>query len=305
MKRSVVKSASRTLEVLELFSEVRRPLRLHEIYEQLHYPQSSATNLLKSMVMMGYLNYNRGTRTYIPTSKVGSLGNWLSSFMYGHSGYHQLINTLQARTDETVALTMQNDLFIQYLIIKTPEHEYKMPPPVGAMRLMTNTTSGMALMSRMSDRQVDKICRHINYYELDAGQRVDIAKVMKELRWVRQIGYSYVEHSPSPEVSSMAFPLCETLHGIPLAIGVGGLHGRLEQRKMQLVAMIRETIAEFKAGGGPFSGDARDDFLAVDQASAVGDAEWSDGADWPDNVAALRGLTGSAGVPAEQPRAAA
>jgi len=84
MRRSVVKSASRTLEVLELFSERRRPLRLHEIYEHLDYPQSSATNLLKSMVVMGYLNYNRAARTYIPTSKVGSLGNWLPSFMYGH-----------------------------------------------------------------------------------------------------------------------------------------------------------------------------------------------------------------------------
>jgi DNA-binding IclR family transcriptional regulator len=246
MRRPVVKSASRTLEVLELFSEQRRPLRLHEIYEQLHYPQSSATNLMKSMVMMGYLNYNRATRTYIPTNKVGSLGNWLSSFMYGQSGYHELVNSLQKRTDETVALSTQNDLFIQYMIIKTPQHEFKMPPGEGSMRLLTKSTSGMALLSRMSNRQVDKICRHINYYELGPENRVEITQVLKDLVWIRQIGYSYTENYPTPEVSSMAFPLGESLYGIPLALGVGGLSDRIARRKMQIVATIRETIAEFK-----------------------------------------------------------
>lgn len=246
MVRTVVKSAGRTLEVLEYFSDQRRPLRLHEIYEHLHYPQSSATNLLKSMVVMGYLNYNRIRRTYTPTSKVGALGSWLSSFMYERTDYQALVDTLQERTDETVALTTQNDLFIQYIVIKTPAHEHKMPPSEGMMRLLTQTTSGMALLSRMSDRQVDKIVRHINYYELGQGERVDIAKVMKQLTWIRQIGYCYTEHNPSPEVSSMAFPLCESIHGIPLAIGIGGLHERLAARKMQLVAIIRETIAEYK-----------------------------------------------------------
>ena len=64
MKRTPVKSASRTFAVLELFRDERRPLRLSEIYTALGYPQSSSTNLLKGMVIEGYLNYNRNTRTY-------------------------------------------------------------------------------------------------------------------------------------------------------------------------------------------------------------------------------------------------
>ena len=62
MRRSAVKSAARTLQVLELFSERRCPLQLHDIHFALKYPQSSTTNLLESMVMLGYLNYRRVTR---------------------------------------------------------------------------------------------------------------------------------------------------------------------------------------------------------------------------------------------------
>ena len=63
MRRDPIKSAARTLEVLELFHEQRAPLRLKYIFEKLSYPQSSTTSLLKSMVVLGYLNYDRPTRT--------------------------------------------------------------------------------------------------------------------------------------------------------------------------------------------------------------------------------------------------
>lgn len=247
MHRTVIKSALRTLEVLELFSEQRRPLRLTEIYERLHYPQSSATHLLKSMMKIGYLNYNRATRTYLPTNKIFSLGNWLSSATYGQSRYHELSELIGQRTDETVAISTQNDLFIQYMIIKPPSHEFKMPPPVGNMRLLTQSTSGMALLSSMSDRQVDKICRYINYYEIDPKNHADSAQVLRDLAWIRHVGYCYWEDHPDPGIASMAFPLGETLHGIPLAVGVGGTKARLAARKMELVAIVREAIAEFRA----------------------------------------------------------
>ncbi len=249
MRRPVVKSASRALEVLELFNEQRRPLKLQEIYELLDYPQSSATHLMKSMVQLGYMNYNRAARTYVPTCRVRGLGNWLSSAMYGNVRYRRLVDTLQARTDETVALSMQNDLFIQYFIIKEPSHDAKMPPDEGNMRILTESTSGMALLSRMNDRQVDKICRQINYYESDSTYRVDVKSVLRELAWVRQTGFCSRRNQPDPSVSSLAFPLQESLYGIPLALGIGGLAKRLAKTETTLTQIARDTIAEFQAEG--------------------------------------------------------
>ena len=247
MQRRAVKSASRTFEVLELFMERRRPLRLNEIYHALDYPQSSATNLLKSMVMGGYLNYNRSTRTYLPTTRVAALGSWLPGFIHADSDYRALVHEIQRRTDETVGLATQNDLFIQYIIVKTPTHEFKMPPPEGTMRLMVDASSGLALMSRLSDRQIDKICRYTNYYELNDDRRVSVEEMMAEIRWIRHTGYSYRANKPTQEVSSISFTLDEELYGIPLAVGVGGLADRISRNKSDIVSTMRECIADFKA----------------------------------------------------------
>jgi len=155
------------------------------------------------------------------------------------------------------------------------------------MRLLTNSTSGMALLSRLPDRQVDKICRHINYYELDQGNRVDIERVFKDLAWIRRIGYCYHENRPTPEVSSMAFPLGETLHGIPLAVGIGGLADRLARRQTQIVAIVRETIAEFKE-------KAAGRCLNADPATAV--SEMPEPAELPIAEIAIQGATPRAQV---------
>jgi DNA-binding IclR family transcriptional regulator len=247
MRKAVVKSASRTLDVLELFSTARRPLRLNQIYTLLHYPQSSTTNLLKSMVTKGYLNYNRSMRTYLPTNRVAQLGNWLYGFASGRSEYQPLLQELQRETDETVALSTQNDLFVQYIRIITPKHEFKMPPNEGAMRVLTDSSSGFAMMSRMRDAEIDKFCRYINYYQLDPHRHVDSVKIIAQISTARKLGYVYFHGHPVPDTSSIALPLGQQLHGIPMAIGVGGFRDRIEAKKQLIVDALRGVAVRFNS----------------------------------------------------------
>lgn len=248
MERKGVKSALRTFEVLELFAQRRTPLHLHEIYTALGYPQSSTTNLLKSMVMMGYLNYNRSKRTYLPTTRVNMLGNWLPGYIRDAGGYRQLAEELQRRTDETVVIITQNDLYIQYTILLTPAHQYKSPPDVGAMRLMIDSSSGLALLARMKDREIEKIWRYTNYYKLNQDDQMSFSDLMREVNWVRQVGYAYVPKRPTPEVSSIAMALDANLSGIPLAIGVGGMADRLARNQHEIIETMRDLIREYAAG---------------------------------------------------------
>ena len=244
MLRKAVKSATRTFEVLELFAERRRPLALNEIYTVLGYPQSSTTNLLKSMVMMGYLNYSRSKRTYQPTMRLASLGSWITGYIQSKGGFRELVDEMQRRTDETVGLSTQNDLFVQYLFLKPPEHDFKNAPRDGTMRLLVDSSGGLAMMSRMSDGAIEKLCRYTTYYEM-GSERISVDGVMKSIRLIRQVGYCYLPNRPTPDVSSISIPLDYDLHGIPLAIGVGGLAERINPRKTEIVTIMREMISEF------------------------------------------------------------
>ena len=82
---STVKSASRAIEILEFFMRARQPCAMSEIGLALGYPPSSTTVLLKTLVGLGYLNFDRRTRVYFPTPKVTSLGDWIPKSLFGVS----------------------------------------------------------------------------------------------------------------------------------------------------------------------------------------------------------------------------
>lgn len=247
MRRDPIKSAARTLEILELFHEMRTPLRLTYIFEKLAYPQSSTTTLLKSMVVLGYLNYDRRSRTYFPTPRVAALGDWVNHHLFGAGDLLALMDTVFVQTDETVVISSQNDIFIQHIRVLQPSHEHKAPPAEGAMRLLPHSAAGLVLMSRMSAKALDKLCRHINAYEPDRAKRVEIESLQEQLQWVRREGYSLLAAFPIPEAAGIAMPLPRAPHGIPLTLGVGGLNSRIARRRSEIIAIMGAAIADYAA----------------------------------------------------------
>ena len=245
MQKFAVKSALRTFEVLELFREERRPMRLNEIYTALGYPQSSATNLLKSMVITGYLNFNRTTRMYVPTMRVSDLGSWLPRYIHQDGALRAMVEQVQRDTDETVGLVAQNDLQIQYVMLLTPDHEYKAAPNQGDMRLMIDSSTGLAIMSKMSDRSIEKLYRYSRYYHPEMEYFASLDELMREIRWIRFIKSAYIHKRPTPEVSSIAISLDGDSNGIPLALGVGGFSDRIRAKKDEILTAMRDAVSDF------------------------------------------------------------
>jgi DNA-binding IclR family transcriptional regulator len=246
MRRDPIKSSARTLEVLELFHEQRTPLRLKFIFERLSYPQSSTTSLLKSMVVLGYLNYDRPTRTYFPTPRVAALGDWINHYVYGAGELFDLMDYVFERTNETVVLSSQNDIFVQHLRVLQPSHPYKMPPSEGSMRLLTHSAAGLVLLSRMPAKSVDKLRRHINAYEQGRSKPLDMNELTEQLAWIRREGYSLLAAFPFPDAAGLAMPLPPSPHGAPLTIGVGGLNSRIARRRSEIIEILRAAIADYE-----------------------------------------------------------
>ena len=71
---STTKSARRVMEILELFDQVRRPMSLKEVCDRLGLAPSSGIALLKSLVFVGYLEFDKASRTYLPTLFVNIVG---------------------------------------------------------------------------------------------------------------------------------------------------------------------------------------------------------------------------------------
>src|SRR5215813_11410621 len=181
MQRTPVKSAARVLEIFEFFNERKGPLSLKDITDRLGYPQSSTTVLLKSLILLGYLNYDRKSRTYLPSLKLASIGSWIADHVVPRGPILELMQELRQQTGETVALAVQNDIYVQYLRVIDSDHLIRFHIPEGSMRLLTHSSFGLLFLSLASNAVAEKTIRHINVAEADPKQRRNVAELLKSI----------------------------------------------------------------------------------------------------------------------------
>ena len=155
-----------------------------------------------------------------------------------------------------MALVSQNDLFIQYLRVIEPDHPRKFPPPEGAMRLLTQSSAGLVLLSRMSDAAVAKLIRHIDARGRGMVPRTDVPALLAQLSRVRREGYATLAGIPVPEAATISMPLPDGPHGIPMAIGVGGATAGITANREDIVAVMRATLDDYRTAIAVLAADA-------------------------------------------------
>jgi DNA-binding IclR family transcriptional regulator len=244
MPRALVKSAARVLEIFEFFDERKGPLSLKEITLRLGYPQSSTTVLLKSLIVLGYLNYDRKSRTYLPSLKLASIGTWIADHVVPKGPVLELMQELRQKTGETVGLAVQNDIYVQYLRVIDSDHLIRFHIPEGSMRLLTHSSFGVLFLSLASNAVADRMIRHINIAEPDPKQRQNIPALLKKIEEIRKAGYCFIPNMPMEGVGTVSMLLPWDMYGRPLAIGVGGYIGRMQPKVQQVVETMRAVLAK-------------------------------------------------------------
>jgi len=243
----VVKSAVRTLEILEFFDEIRRSANVVTVSEALGYPQSSTAALLRSMVTMGYLQYDARARTYMPTDRVSLLGSWISPPLFEDGALLKMMRAIQDRSGQLVLIGARNGDFAQYVhVLKQPEavaHHIQ----TGMKRPIATSGVGHALLSALSDQDVRRLVHRMNAYASEPQDKVDIAELLTQLARVRRRGYAFSKHRVVENYGMIAVKLPSDLASRLLVIGIGGCVDALQARESELVAIAREEMAHYLA----------------------------------------------------------
>jgi DNA-binding IclR family transcriptional regulator len=238
----VVKSAARTLEILEYFDEVRQPLNVVGVADALGYPQSSAAALLRSLTAMGYLHYNRRKRTYVPTDRVPFLGSWINPPLFENGALPRLVRTIQKRTGQLVVLAARNGDMAQYIhVLNEPtavEHHIK----IGQKRPLATSGVGQVLLSAMLDKDIKRLYHRMNAYAVAAADKIDIAALLEQLTAVRLRGYTFSRNRVVEGYGVIAVPVPRSRAYQPLALGIGGHCDMLEQLEPQIVEVVRQEL---------------------------------------------------------------
>jgi DNA-binding IclR family transcriptional regulator len=247
VRSSQVKSALRAIEILEYFKKVRQPRAMSEIGLALGYPPSSTTVLLKTLVALGYLNYDRRARVYFPTPKVTSLGDWIPRMLFGSSRTLEAMRDVHAATGETVSIGTTNDVYLQYVQIIQSVHALRFHVDEGTLRPLTHSALGWLLMSTMPDDKIDNIIRRANIATPNAADRVKIPEMVKRIRDIRGKNHCSAENIPILGGATICVLLPVTIQNQPVVLGLGGAAERIRLNHGRYLAILQRAAKAVKS----------------------------------------------------------
>ena len=234
-----VKSAKRTLELFEMFALVQKPLSITEIANEMSMPQSSTSELVQSLVSLGYLDHDHETRTFYPTLRISLLSTWIHE-RSNHAGQlPALMNALYERTGESVSISMRNGIYTQYVLSQNPVVlNFKLDGSV--RKPLACCASGWTLLSRESDAEIGRIIRR-TIAETDVELWRDSARIAEaEIRSYRKRGYAYSSGHSGSDMAGIAVRLRDTDARMPLALVVAGPVERIAEKQDDIVNALGE-----------------------------------------------------------------
>lgn len=149
-----VKSAVRTLQVLEMIASAAHPLTLSEIATALSLPVSSVHQLLRTLVGRGWLAHSETGNVY----SVGVRALFLGLNVLEHdpivSAVKPQLAYLQAQLGETIHLARLDDARVVYLVSRESEHQLRTVSRAGQSLPAHATALGKAALSTLGDSDV-------------------------------------------------------------------------------------------------------------------------------------------------------
>ncbi|MDH6121085.1 IclR family transcriptional regulator [Kitasatospora sp. GAS204B] len=184
-----VKSAVRTVELLEYFAGHPGMHSLAEVHEALCYPKSSLYMLLRTLVELGWVETDlTGTRYGIGVRAllVGT------SYIDGDevvSAARPVLDKLAADTTETIHLARLDGSDVVYLATRQSQHYLRPFTRVGRRLPAHSTSHGKALLATYPDEQVRELLP-ATLAQLTEHTITDREQLIEELGRVRESGYA-------------------------------------------------------------------------------------------------------------------
>ncbi|HJV84180.1 MAG TPA: helix-turn-helix domain-containing protein [Noviherbaspirillum sp.] len=239
---SVVKSARRVLEIFEFFAGRQAPATVMEVSRELGYPQSSTSALMESLRSLGYLSYDRYSRQFNPTLRVAFMGNWVQESMYSDGNLFRLMVDLQQRSELTVILGLQNDIYVQYIHSIQSASPLRLFVRPGTLRPLARAAIGKMLLSTKSDKEIRALLTRINATEEVPENRIKFADLMKDIEGCRRDGYYISQGTVTHGAGVIAMLLPESPGQPPMGLGIGAPMSRLLKKKQEVIDMLQEAL---------------------------------------------------------------
>jgi DNA-binding IclR family transcriptional regulator len=202
-----IKTADRTLDLVELFARERRPLSLSEMAELIGIPVSSAHGLVKTLQERRFLYEISRKQGYFPTRKLALLAESITSAMPLLATLEPHLSQLREITNETVVLGKQQGDSVTYLDVFECNQSVRFSPVIGEGKPLHSTASGKAILASLPLPEFEKFLQRATLERHTANTITDAAQLRQEIDAGRPRGWFSIEAEHIPDLMSVAAPV--------------------------------------------------------------------------------------------------
>lgn len=196
-----VKSALRTLDIIEYVVARDRPVVAQEIAAALVIPVSSLSYLLNTLVDRGYLA--RAGRRYTPGLGLARLQTRASGFALAER-VAPLVRALRIQLNETVSFFIRRGWQVEALATETSDHALRYAVQMGTLTAMHGFAAGKAILAVLPD---DEIGAYLDETDRTAFTPATITApdaLRVEIAAIRRTGIACTREEHTPGIQGIA-----------------------------------------------------------------------------------------------------
>lgn len=156
-----IKTADRTLELIELFAAEQAPLTLSAIAEKGAIPLSSTHALIRSLQQAGYLYEVSRRDGYYPTKRLERMVALIASGVSLLDRIHPFLHRLCEELAETVLVAKRQGDAVIYLDAVESRQSIRFSPLVGETKALHCSATGKAVLGALSDAELDRTLQRL------------------------------------------------------------------------------------------------------------------------------------------------
>ena len=237
--QSQVKSATRTLDIIEYVVAHDRPLVAQEIAVALGIPVSSLSYLLGTLVERGYLA--REGRRY-------SAGPGLQRLQASPGGFSlaeraaPLVRTLRVQLNETTSFFVRSEWDVEAIVTETSEQALRYAVPTGTRLPMHALASGKALLAALPDDELDRYFAETERQRFTADTVTAEKALRRQIAEIRRTGFAVTDEEFSLGIRGVGRVV--TIGGEPVgALSVAVPKARFDEAVQRRVLDMLERTA--------------------------------------------------------------
>jgi len=242
---SQVKSATRTLDIIEYVVAHDRPLVAQEIAVALGIPVSSLSYLLGTLVDRGYLA--REGRRY-------SAGPGLQRLQANPGGFSlaeraaPLVRTLRVQLNETTSFFVRSEWDVEAIVTESSEQALRYSINTGQRLPMHALAGGKALLAALGDDELDRYFAESERVRFTATTVTSEKALRKDLDEVRRTGFGMTDEEYSLGIRGIGRVV--TIGGEPVgSLSVGIPKARFDEpMKLRVMDMLERTAGLLETG---------------------------------------------------------